>query len=51
MYAGMSEENLGAIYTYLMSIEPIKNKIEKKFIPASDAVAIRQVTYWEEVLY
>lgn len=41
MYGGMSEDDLGSIYTYLMSIEPIKNKIEKKFVPASEAVAVR----------
>lgn len=29
MYAGMKEQDLGAIYTYLMSLKPIKNKIEK----------------------
>lgn len=41
MYAGMSEEDLGSIYTYLMSIEPVKNKIEKKFVPHGEAVVSR----------
>lgn len=27
MYAGMTEEDLGAIYKYLRSLEPIKNKV------------------------
>ncbi|MCC9138587.1 c-type cytochrome [Pontibacter silvestris] len=29
MYAGMKEEDLRAIYKYLMSLEPNKNKVEK----------------------
>lgn len=29
MYAGMTEEDLGAIYEYLMSLKPVKNKIER----------------------
>jgi hypothetical protein len=29
MYAGMTERDLGAIYTYLRSVTPVKNKIEK----------------------
>ena len=41
MYAGMSEKDLGAIYTYLMSLEPIKNSIPEKFTPANKAVASR----------
>ena len=28
MYAGMTEEDLGALYTYLQSVPPIKNKVE-----------------------
>jgi len=27
MYAGMTEEDLGAIYTYLQSVPPVKNKV------------------------
>lgn len=34
MFSGMKEEDLRAIYKYLMSLEPIKNKVEK-FTPAS----------------
>ncbi|HEY8399744.1 MAG TPA: c-type cytochrome [Cytophagaceae bacterium] len=33
MYSGMTEEDLGAIYTYIQSLPPIKNKVEK-FTPA-----------------
>ncbi|MBD2702357.1 c-type cytochrome [Spirosoma sp. BT702] len=29
MYGGMNEQDLGAIYTYLMSLKPIPNKVEK----------------------
>lgn len=29
MYAGMTERDLGAIYKYLRSVKPIKNKVEK----------------------
>jgi len=29
MYAGMSDEDLGAIYTYLMSLEPVNEKVVK----------------------
>jgi hypothetical protein len=29
MYAGMKNEDLAAIYTYLKTIKPIKNKVEK----------------------
>jgi hypothetical protein len=28
MYAGMTERDLGAIYTYLRSVTPVKNKVE-----------------------
>lgn len=34
MYAGMSEDELGAIYAYLMSQRPIRNPVER-FTPAS----------------
>ncbi len=34
MYANMTEEDLGAIYTYLHSLAPIENRVEK-FTPAS----------------
>lgn len=30
-YSTMSEEDLGAIYAYLMSIKPIKNKVAKQY--------------------
>lgn len=30
-YAGMSEEDLAAIYAYLMSVKPIKNKVAKQY--------------------
>ncbi|GAB3698771.1 hypothetical protein GCM10027592_24170 [Spirosoma flavus] len=29
MYGGMKKEDLGAIYTYLMSLKPIPNKVDK----------------------
>ena len=41
MYAGMTEKDLGAIYTYLMSVKPIKNKIPEKFTPSNKTVAMR----------
>lgn len=41
MYAGMTEKDLGAIYTYLMSLEPIKNAVPEKFTLANKSVAAR----------
>jgi hypothetical protein len=41
MYGGMSEHDLGAIYTYLMSLKPIKNAVPEKFKPNAKTVAIR----------
>ncbi len=38
MYANMTEEDLGAIYTYLHSLAPLENHVEK-FTPASRANA------------
>ncbi len=35
MYAGMTEEDLAAIYTYLQTIKPVENSITK-FQPAKD---------------
>ena len=29
MYAGMTEKDLGAIYKYLRTVTPVKNKMEK----------------------
>jgi mono/diheme cytochrome c family protein len=29
MYAGMTEEDLGAIYSYLRSLKPVRNEVEK----------------------
>ena len=29
MYAGMSEEDLGALYEYLQTLKPIKNQVER----------------------
>lgn len=34
MYAGMTERDLGAIYKYLRSVTPVKNKVEKFTGPA-----------------
>ena len=34
MYANMTEEDLGSIYTYLRSLEPMENRVEK-FTPAA----------------
>lgn len=33
MYGGMKEQDLGAIYTYLMSLQPVQNKVPEKFKP------------------
>jgi hypothetical protein len=33
MYSGMTEEDLAAIYTYLQSLEPFDNEVER-FVPA-----------------
>lgn len=41
MYADMTEKDLGAIYTYLMSIQPIKNSVPEKFTPTTKTVASR----------
>ncbi|MFD2245816.1 c-type cytochrome [Pontibacter ruber] len=38
MYGGMAEEDLRAIYKYLRSVEPVKNKVEK-FTPAPKSIA------------
>jgi hypothetical protein len=37
VYAGMTDEDLGAIYTYLRTMKPIKNSIVK-FKPREAAV-------------
>jgi len=29
MYAGMTEEDLGAIYEYLRTVKPVNNVVEK----------------------
>ncbi|MDZ7772769.1 MAG: hypothetical protein U5K31_08535 [Balneolaceae bacterium] len=34
MYAGMNEEDLGAIYVYLKSIEPVDNTVVRFTPPA-----------------
>ncbi|MCW5895606.1 MAG: c-type cytochrome [Bacteroidetes bacterium] len=36
MYAGMTDEDLGAIYTYLRTVKPVKNQVEK-FTPHQPA--------------
>lgn len=41
MYGGMKPEDLGAIYTYLMTVKPIKNPVPEKFKPREKAVASR----------
>ena len=41
MYCGMTEKDLGAIYTYLRTVKPIKKAIPEKFIPKTDKVAAR----------
>ncbi len=40
MYAGMTEKDLGAIYTYLKSLKPVKNSIPQKFVPQSDVAKL-----------
>jgi mono/diheme cytochrome c family protein len=40
MYAGMTEEDLGAIFEYLQSIPPVENRVER-FTPASGVQAMR----------
>ncbi|GAB3899751.1 cytochrome c [Larkinella knui] len=40
MYAGMSEQDLGAIFTYLQTIKPVKNAVVK-FTPREKTVASR----------
>ncbi|MGA0555496.1 c-type cytochrome [Larkinella sp. VNQ87] len=40
MYSGMSEQDLGAIFTYLQSLKPVKNSVEK-FVPKGKEVASR----------
>ncbi|MCY7356154.1 MAG: c-type cytochrome [Rudanella sp.] len=40
MYGGMTETDLGAIYTYLRSVKPVKNKVER-FTPKSKLVAMK----------
>lgn len=41
MYGGMTEQDLGAIYTYLMTLKPIKNAVPEKFKPNNKTVAMR----------
>ncbi|MDL1892778.1 cytochrome C [Sphingobacteriales bacterium CHB3] len=36
MYAGMTDDDLGAIYTYLRTLKPVKNQVEK-FTPHQQA--------------
>jgi len=38
MYTGMTDEDLGAIYEYLRTVSPVKNKVER-FTPGSIATA------------
>jgi mono/diheme cytochrome c family protein len=40
MFAGMSEQDLGAIYDYLRTLKPVENKMER-FTPKSKMVAAR----------
>lgn len=40
MYAGMSEQDLGAIYAYLQTVKPVSNKVER-FTPKSKMVAMK----------
>ncbi len=40
MYGGMTETDLGAIYTYLQSVKPVNNKVER-FTPKSKMVAMK----------
>ncbi|TAE21757.1 MAG: cytochrome C [Cytophagales bacterium] len=40
MYAGMTEQDLGAIYAYLLTVKPVKNKVER-FTPKSKMVAMK----------
>lgn len=42
MYATMTEEDLGAIYTYLRSVSPIENKVVK-FTPAAEDSLVSQL--------
>lgn len=41
MYGGMSEKDLGAIYTYLRTVKPVKKSIPEKFVPHAEKVAVR----------
>jgi hypothetical protein len=38
MYAGMTDEDLGAIYDYLRTVDPVKNRVER-FTPNSKTTA------------
>jgi hypothetical protein len=38
MYAGMTDEDLGALYDYLRTVTPVKNRVER-FTPHSTATA------------
>ncbi|MBD2753565.1 c-type cytochrome [Spirosoma validum] len=40
MYAGMSEQDLGAIYDYLRTVKPVENKVDR-FTSKAKLVAIR----------
>ncbi|MGV3558956.1 c-type cytochrome [Larkinella arboricola] len=40
MYAGMSEQDLGAIFTYLKTVTPVKNKVVL-FTPRGKEIAVR----------
>ena len=41
MYANMTEEDLGAIYTFLQTLPPIENKVQK-FTPANVSAVVKQ---------
>ena len=41
MYGGMTEQDLGAMYDYLMSLQPIKNAVPEKFKPNAKVVAMK----------
>jgi hypothetical protein len=42
LYAGMSEEDLGAIYEYLKTVTPVKNLVQK-WTPVKENLAKKNI--------
>jgi hypothetical protein len=44
-YAGMTDEDLGAIYDYLRTVPPVKNKVSYLQSTESEVFEYKEITY------